>query len=339
MIVIVSGREDRDMTPAVVRRREPAEEPKMTELRCAERPADGRPRERLLDRIAGVLACPDCHAPLGPPAVGDESALECPRCGARGHRHGAHLEFRCLTGEQLAADWLNWSKERTKRRFGRLYPLAMRLLSPVYGPDHAQTFLRSFDTTQELVADLGSGTKCYNEHAICVDGAAYHNVHVVADLERLPFRDDSLAGLLSIAVLEHVTDPAAHVREMARVLRPGGRVLCYIPFIQGFHASPDDYQRYTLHGMRQLFHEFEVLDVWVGAGPTSGMLWVVQEWLALILSFGSLRLYRLLVPLTWLLSPLKYIDVLLARHPAAHVIASGHYIEARKRPPAGVQSP
>jgi hypothetical protein len=100
--------------------------------------------------------------------------------------------------------------------------------------------------------------------------------------------------------------------------------------MQGFHASPHDYQRWTIPGLRQLFAGFEVLSTNVAAGPTSGLLWLLQEWLALVGSFGSVRLYRCLLPLTWVLSPLKYLDVLLARHPAAAVIASANVIEARR---------
>ena len=206
----------------------------------------------------------------------------------------------------------------------------IKLLSPVYEVIPRRAFFKSFDARRDLVVDLVSGTSQYGDEVLCVDGAAYPNVHVVCRLEHLPFQDNSIAGVLSVAVLEHVADPAAHVAEMLRVLRPGGRVLCYIPFMQAYHASPDDYQRFTLSGMKQLFREFEIINVRPGGGPTSGMLWVLQEWLALMLSCGSERLYRLILPLTWLLSPLKYLDFLLLRHPAAAVIASAYVIEARK---------
>jgi hypothetical protein len=129
---------------------------------------------------------------------------------------------------------------------------------------------------------------------------------------------------------------------MWRVLRPGGRVLCYIPFIQGFHASPHDYQRFTVPGLRRLFSDFDIQETRIGAGPTSGFVWILQEWLALTFSFGSRRLYRLLVPCMWCLSPLKYLDILLARHPDAGVIASGFVILACKPgplPEAGAAAP
>jgi SAM-dependent methyltransferase len=288
-------------------------------------------RERLLKRIRAALACPDCRQPLSD--VPDAHDATCCRCARRFQIDPQQFVFDGFTQQDLTADWLNRAKEIAKRRLGRIYPWMIKFLSPVLSSVPAKAFVKSFDVDKDLVADFGSGTSQYKERVICVDGAAYPNVHVVCRLERSPFRGGSLAGILSIAVLEHVPNPQEHVREMFRVLRPGGRVLCFIPFIQGYHASPDDFQRYTMSGLKELFCDFEVLGVRPGAGPTSGMLWVFQEWLALMLSFGSQRLYRLLVPFTWLLSPLKLLDALLIRHPAAPAIASGYVIEARK--PAG----
>jgi ubiquinone/menaquinone biosynthesis C-methylase UbiE len=46
---------------------------------------------------------------------------------------------------------------------------------------------------------------------------------------RLPFEDQSLDAVLASSVLEYVEDPAAILREAARVLRPGGLVLCTVP--------------------------------------------------------------------------------------------------------------
>jgi ubiquinone/menaquinone biosynthesis C-methylase UbiE len=89
-----------------------------------------------------------------------------------------------------------------------------------------------------------------------VDGMNYPNVQVVCDLAKTPFMEASLDGILSVAVLEHVANPEAHVAEMYRVLKPGGSVLCFVPFMQGYHASPNDFQRYTESGLRQLFGNF-----------------------------------------------------------------------------------
>jgi SAM-dependent methyltransferase len=282
------------------------------------------------DRLERLLCCP-CGGSL----VGFEDhasvVFTCANCGQEGRRTDNQFIFGGFATSELKEDWLNRVKEFAKRKLGRFYRQAIDVISPMYAPPLIRPWLKTFDANNDLVADFGCGPIVYAPDVLCVDGANYPNVHLVADLERLPIRGDSLSGVISFGVLEHVPNPQSHVAEIRRVLKPGGRVLCFIPFIQGFHASPYDYQRYTAPGMRELFRDFEVLDVRVASGPTSGMLWVLQEWLALLFSFGSMRLYRLLAPLMWLLSPLKYLDILLSRHPAAGVICSGFVFEGRKR--------
>ncbi|GAA0722772.1 methyltransferase domain-containing protein [Dactylosporangium roseum] len=275
-------------------------------------------------RLAEVLACPACHAPL-------HGTVVCAGCGTTGRRDGTRYRFGGFEPEELKADALNRVKEFVKTRFHKVYPTAIKVLSPVMDRPGAITgFLKSFDLDRDLVADFGCGTHRRDERVICMDGGSYGNVDIVTDLRRLPLADNSLAGGVSIAVLEHVPDPANHVAEMHRVLRPGGRMLVFVPFMQPFHASPHDFQRYTEVGLKEQFPQFEVLDVKVGAGPTSGMVWVFQEWLAMLLSFGSTRLYRAILPLTWILSPLKVLDLVLAHHPMASQVASGFVVEVRK---------
>ncbi|GII03257.1 class I SAM-dependent methyltransferase [Planobispora takensis] len=290
----------------------------------------GAPARCPADRLTGLLVCPSCRLPLDGPADG---RLTCAACGCGGQRRGDRLHFGGFEETELRDDPLNRIKETVKRRFGRAYPMAIQMVSPVLLRRFVRPFLAGFDLDRQLVADLGSGTNRYDRRILCVDGGVYDNVDLVGDLRTLPLADASLDGIVSVAVLEHVPDPQAHVEEMWRVLKPGGRLLCFVPFMQPFHASPYDYQRYTAPGLAELFGRFEVVGTRVGAGPTSSLVWVLQEWLALVLSFGSTRLYRALVPLMWALSPLKLADHLLARHPAAPVLASGFVIEARR--PAG----
>jgi arsenite methyltransferase len=52
---------------------------------------------------------------------------------------------------------------------------------------------------------------------------------VKADAQRLPFRDETVDVAVSTAVLQLVPDPAAAIKQIARVLRPGGRLAIMVP--------------------------------------------------------------------------------------------------------------
>lgn len=49
--------------------------------------------------------------------------------------------------------------------------------------------------------------------------------HAVADLTRLPYADASFDAVVCGWVLEHLPDPRPGLRELARVLQPGGKLL------------------------------------------------------------------------------------------------------------------
>jgi len=53
-----------------------------------------------------------------------------------------------------------------------------------------------------------------------------------ADAQRLPFRDESFDVAVSIAVLQLIPDPAAALSEIARVLKPGGRLAVMVPTLR-----------------------------------------------------------------------------------------------------------
>jgi arsenite methyltransferase len=52
-----------------------------------------------------------------------------------------------------------------------------------------------------------------------------------ADAQRLPLRDQTVDTVVSIAVLQLIPDPAAALAEIARVLRPGGRLAVMAPTV------------------------------------------------------------------------------------------------------------
>ncbi len=167
-----------------------------------------------------------------------------------------------------------------------------------------------------------------------MDIGHFENVDVVGAAENLPFADGSYDGVILQAVLEHVEDAEAVLSECARVLRPGGSILIEVPFMQGYHAAPNDHRRYTEQGLRAAVeaHGFTVVESGVAVGPASAMAWVATEFLALLLSGRSASGYRLARIVTrWLAAPVKFADRWLDRHPMAYTIASGVWVIATSR--------
>lgn len=104
---------------------------------------------------------------------------------------------------------------------------------------------RCFPRARYLAVDLAVGDPSWN----------YRRLDAVADLAALPFRDGAFAACINIVTLEHVREPHAVVRELARALKTGGRLLLIAPHEWETHQAPHDYFRYTRHGMDYLLEQ------------------------------------------------------------------------------------
>ncbi len=71
-----------------------------------------------------------------------------------------------------------------------------------------------------------------------VRGGCYGKLDYVSDILSLPVADASFDCVLCTEVLEHVPEPIRAIREMARVLRPGGRLTLTAPLRSGIHQEP-----------------------------------------------------------------------------------------------------
>lgn len=173
------------------------------------------------------------------------------------------------------------------------------------------------------ILDLGSGVQRRAAHVINLDIFEFYNVDVLGDAHRLPFKDNTFDAVILEAVLEHVIDPEVVVSEVFRVLKIGGWVCAAVPFIQGYHASPEDYQRYTVDGLRHLFQRFHQIDAGPCLGPTCSLHWIFKEYVGLLLSFGSIWLHKILSLIVgWITFPVTYLDLILTRSKNSHIIAS-----------------
>jgi SAM-dependent methyltransferase len=126
-----------------------------------------------------------------------------------------------------------------------------------------------FETYQPLVTDT-----------FCVDwGNSLHvspYLDLIADLNKpIPFRDHSFDTILLTDVLEHVAEPRCLISEIARLLRPGGKLLGGVPFLYWLHEEPHDYCRFTSYALRSMFLDAGLHPVEIS--PYGGLLEVLID--------------------------------------------------------------
>ncbi len=133
-----------------------------------------------------------------------------------------------------------------------------------------------------LVLDCGAGRRSHAfDNVINLEIVDYDSTDVLAVGEELPFQDGTFDGVLSLAVLEHVRDPFRCAAELARVLKPGGKLICCVPFLQPLHGYPHHYFNMTHQGLRALFERTLTIDRQVVAdstGPVWSLTAFVQAW-------------------------------------------------------------
>jgi SAM-dependent methyltransferase len=138
------------------------------------------------------------------------------------------------------------------------------------------------DCKDGLVLDCGAGRPpAYYDNVVNYEIVEYDTTDVVGVGERLPFRDNSFDGVISVAVLEHVRDPFACATEITRVLKAGGRLFCGVPFLQPEHGYPHHYYNMAPQGLRALFERGLTIDdqkVYEPCLPVWALRWIVQSW-------------------------------------------------------------
>lgn len=159
--------------------------------------------------------------------------------------------------------------------------------------DHERSYTRRYNDhfyreaaehISGTVLDLGAKTSNREQYErlsgqieeyIAMDITWNGSLDVVGDGRYLPMKQDSFDTVVVSAVLEHVPiqDVPAFLQEIKRVLRPGGSVIAYVPFLYYLHGLPHDYYRPTYYGLDSLFTDagFET-ELFVGGGAGEFLL-------------------------------------------------------------------
>lgn len=120
--------------------------------------------------------------------------------------------------------------------------------------------------------DFGCGSKPYENlftvdsyTGVDVEQSGHNHRHSKIDVfyngASLPFENETFDSVFSSEVLEHLFQPDTLLKEINRVLKPGGKLLLTAPFGWNEHEMPYDYARYTSEGICSLLRKngFEII--------------------------------------------------------------------------------
>jgi 2-polyprenyl-3-methyl-5-hydroxy-6-metoxy-1,4-benzoquinol methylase len=170
----------------------------------------------------------------------------------------------------------------------------------------------------------------------------YTTLDYESDIIEIPVPDNSFDVVLCTEVLEHVADPIKAIHEMARILRPGGRMLLTAPLGSFLHQEPYHfYGGYTPHWYQRFLDEasLEVENIEANQGFFS---WFGQESQRFSSYLSPRRNWHLglrqwsLLSLLWLLTlPLPYVLPLLGhkldRLDLENMATVGYHVVATKK--------
>jgi SAM-dependent methyltransferase len=152
---------------------------------------------------------------------------------------------------------------------------------------------------------------------------AYGSIDYRCDIANVPVADREFDAILCTEVLEHVREPIKAVQEMARILKPGGRLMLTAPLGSGIHQEPYHYYGgYTPFWYRDVLGAagFSQITVEANAGSfrffaQEAIRFVQTTWpfklgMPLLLELSWLPLWLLFAPLLALVIPLacRFLD-------------------------------
>lgn len=123
------------------------------------------------------------------------------------------------------------------------------------------------------------GTHQWHPRVVEAEVGIFRNTDVLADVHQLPFVDQAFDAVLALNAFEHYRDPPQAAREIARVLKPGGRVFIRTAFLQPLHEPPWHFYNATRFGVLGWFQDFdtEQIEVSENFNPVHTVAWLAAE--------------------------------------------------------------
>jgi|TARA_B110000238_G_C16119287_1_gene436364 SAM-dependent methyltransferase len=123
------------------------------------------------------------------------------------------------------------------------------------------------------ILDIGCGTKPYKKYlkgnykGLEIDNENKNEKNTDSEIlffdgKIFPLKNDSIDSVLCTQVLEHVEDPTLFFSEIKRILKKDGLILLTVPFVWAEHDVPNDFNRFTIYGIKKLLveNQLEVIE-------------------------------------------------------------------------------
>lgn len=281
-----------------------------------------------LKTVENDLCCPLCRSALEKKA----ELFFCKSCLAEYNEKNGQIGFLKIAVNDGAENVpLIIKIKYYLKKFPRFYEFCATVLGAPSVNVTAKKFVQGLKKNLKII-NIGSGTKALRDDVINIDFQPLAGVDIVADATALPFKNNSIDAVVCVYILEHAPDSQGIMKEIFRVLKPGGLLYLKAPFMMAFHSAPDDYYRWTKSGLLKLAEDFEPLEIKVACGPSAAFVWIASEWLATLLSFNFMALYEFwLIFFTMILAPIKLLDFLIFKYKTSHIAAGGYYLIGRKK--------
>lgn len=197
--------------------------------------------------VTDILSCPFCSLNL----TQTEQGFHCGGCNETYPYKNRQPDFRLRRQKNVTVPFSVGENPFPEKNFD-FNPLSMNqqpevdysnFEAPTRVSKEQMSYIPQAKSVDSLVLDLGCGEVFHRE--IC-EQAGYKYVGLdydepkaplLGDGHALPFKDQSFDFILSIAVLEHVYNPFVVMREAFRVLKPGGKIVGTVAFLEPFHAN------------------------------------------------------------------------------------------------------
>lgn len=108
------------------------------------------------------------------------------------------------------------------------------------------------------------------------------NIDIYCSATEIPLENNSVDTVLSTEVMHDMAEPRLMLREINRILKPGGEVILTTPFVVPTVDGAYDHYRYTEQGLRYLLtaENFEVITIIPVADVIGAMITLgIKPWL------------------------------------------------------------